>query len=87
MAPRGRRAAAHLPSLGFCVKSLSLGPELFLAVLGASSLTYAEATATQQSRDFIASHTHALEYFEGVPEVTIPDQLESGVSHACPTAS
>jgi transposase len=57
--------------------------ELFVAVLGASSLTYAEATATQQSRDFIASHTRAVESFGGVAEVTVPDQLKSGVTRAC----
>jgi transposase len=57
--------------------------ELFVAVLGASSLTYAEATGSQRSRDFIASHTRAVEYFGGVAEVTVPDQLKSGVSRAC----
>ena len=43
------------------------GVELFVCVLGASSYTYAEATYTQKSRDFIASHIRALEYFGGVP--------------------
>lgn len=57
--------------------------ELFVAVLGASNLTYAEATLTQQSRDWIASHTRAFEYFDGVSAVTIPDQLKSGVTRAC----
>ncbi|MFQ5515692.1 MAG: IS21 family transposase [Myxococcota bacterium] len=57
--------------------------ELFVAVLGASSFTYAEATRTQRSQDFIASHTHAVEYFGGVAEVTVPDQLKSGVTRAC----
>jgi transposase len=56
---------------------------VFVAALGASSYTYAEATRTQQSHDFIASHTHALEYFQGVPKVSVPDQLKSGVSRAC----
>ena len=57
--------------------------ELFVAVLGASSYTFAEATRTQRSQDFIVSHTRALEYFDGVAEVTIPDQLKSGVTSAC----
>jgi transposase len=57
--------------------------ELFVAVLGASSFTYAEATRTQRSQDFIASHTRAVEYFGGVAEVTVPDQLKSGVTRAC----
>jgi transposase len=57
--------------------------ELFVAVLGASSYTYAEATLTQRSADFIASHTRALEYLGGVAEIVVPDQLKSGVSRAC----
>ena len=52
--------------------------ELFVAVLGASNYTYAEATRTQQSADWIASHIHAVEYFGGVPAVWVPDQLRTG---------
>ena len=54
--------------------------ELFVAVLGASSYTYAEASESQQSQDFIASHMRALEYFGGVPRVLVPDQLKSAVT-------
>ena len=36
--------------------------ELFVAVLGASNYTYAEATLTQQVPDWIASHQRAFEY-------------------------
>ncbi len=57
--------------------------ELFVATLGASSFTYAEATRTQTSKDFIASHVRALEFFGGVPTVLVPDQLKSGVVSAC----
>ena len=57
--------------------------ELFVAVLGASSYTYAEATESQQSADFIASHVRAFEYFGGVAELLVPDQLKSGVTKAC----
>ena len=55
--------------------------ELFVAVLGASNFTYAEATETQQSPDWIASHVRALAYLSGVPEALVPDQLKSGVAH------
>jgi transposase len=41
--------------------------ELFVAVLGASNYTYAEATETQRSADFIQSHGRTLEYLAGVP--------------------
>ena len=56
--------------------------ELFVAVLGASSLTYAEATLSQKSADFIQSHVRAFEYFGGVPRALVPDQLKSGVTGA-----
>lgn len=57
--------------------------ELFVAVLGASNYTYAEATETQQSADFIQSHSRAVEYLAGVPALIIPDQLKTGVRDAC----
>jgi transposase len=57
--------------------------ELFVAVLGASNLTYAEATASQRGPDWIASHVRTLEYFGGVPAALVPDQLKSGVTRAC----
>lgn len=63
--------------------------ELFVAVLGASSWTYAEATPTQQSPDWIASHIRTYEKMGGVPRTNVPDQLRSGVSVPCryePTA-
>ena len=54
--------------------------ELYVAVLGASSYTFAESTRTQQRDEFIASTCRAYEYFCGVPEVSVPDQLRSAVS-------
>lgn len=57
--------------------------ELFVAVLGASNYTFAEATMTQGTRDWIRSHEHAFEYFCGVVEAVVPDQLKSGVTEPC----
>ena len=54
--------------------------ELFVAVLGASGLTYAEAVPSQAVPHWISAHVHAMEYFGGVAQVIIPDQLRSGVS-------
>jgi transposase len=54
--------------------------QLFVAVLGASNLTYAEATRTQSLEDFCASTVRAFEYFGGVPLIAVPDQLRSAVS-------
>ncbi|HET9954909.1 MAG TPA: IS21 family transposase, partial [Polyangiaceae bacterium] len=53
--------------------------ELFVMVLGASSYTYAEATLTQRLPDFVGSTIRGFEYFDGVPEMLVPDQLRSAV--------
>ena len=57
--------------------------ELFVAVLGASSYTYAEATRTQTLADFTASHVRAFAFFGGVTDALVPDQLKSAVTIAC----
>lgn len=57
--------------------------ELFVAVIGASSRTYATAVASQQIPDWTRAHIGAFEYFGGVPEVIVPDQLKSGVKTSC----
>ena len=54
--------------------------ELFVAVLGASNYTYAEATRSQRVCDWLGAHVRAFEYFGGVCEVVVPDQLKSGVT-------
>jgi transposase len=54
---------------------------VFVAVLGASSYTFAEATAGQDLRNWIGSHMRAFEFFGGVTEVVVPDNLKSAVTH------
>ncbi len=54
--------------------------ELFVAVLGASNYTYAEATRSQGLGDFVASTVRAFEFLGCVPQVVVPDQLRSAVS-------
>ncbi|MDO9352273.1 MAG: IS21 family transposase [Solirubrobacteraceae bacterium] len=57
--------------------------ELFVAVLGASNLTYAEVTWTQRIPDFLGAHVRAFEFFGGVSKITVPDQLRSAVRVPC----
>lgn len=57
--------------------------QLFVAVLGASNYTYAEATWSQGSLDWVGSHVRAFTFFGGVPAILVPDNLKSGVSRAC----
>jgi transposase len=66
------------PGTGECIEV-----ELFVAALGASNLTYAEATMSQRGPDWIASHVRTFEYIEGVPGAVVPDQLKTGVIVAC----
>lgn len=56
--------------------------QIFVAALGASNYTYAEATWTQQLPDWIASHVRMVEYFGGVSALIIPDNLRTGVTYA-----
>jgi transposase len=57
--------------------------ELFVAVLGASSCTYAEATPSQELPYWISCHIHAFDFFQGVPHITVPDNLRSAVTKPC----
>jgi transposase len=57
--------------------------ELFVAVLGASNLTYAEVVPSQTVEDFVAAHVRALEYFGGAPTMLVPDQLKAAVTLPC----
>lgn len=57
--------------------------QIFVAALGASHYLYAEATRSQQLPDWIESHIHTYEHLQGVPEITVSDNLKSGVSRAC----
>ncbi len=53
---------------------------IFVAVLGASNYTYAEASLTQGLADWIGAHMRAFEFLGGVPEIVTPDNLKSGVT-------
>ena len=57
--------------------------QIFVAILGASNYTFAEATWTQSLPDWLESHVRMLEFYGGCTEVVVPDNLRSGVSKAC----
>jgi transposase len=56
--------------------------EFFVAVLGCSQLTYAQAVASQRTEDFIEALQNALRYFGGVPAAIVPDNLKAAVIRA-----
>jgi transposase len=63
------------------------GPErqaaIFVAVLGASNYTYAEATESQELEHWMGSHIRVFEFLGGVPKLVIPDNTRTGVNRAC----
>jgi len=57
--------------------------ELFVAMLGASNYTYAEASWSLTAPDWIGAHVRAFEFFGGVPVLVVSDSLKSAVVRAC----
>jgi len=57
--------------------------EIFIAVMGASNMTYVEASWSQALPDWIGAHTHAFAAFGAVPTLVVSDNLKSGVIRAC----
>jgi transposase len=56
---------------------------IFVAVLGASNYTYAEATWRRDLASWIGSHVRALDFFQGVPAVIVPDNWKTAVKDPC----
>src|SRR5213594_2053370 len=56
--------------------------ELFVGVLGASGLIYAEATRSQDLSSWVGAHVRMLDYFQGSSAIWVPDNLKSGVTTA-----
>ena len=57
--------------------------QVFVATLGASNYTFAEASLSQNLPSWIQSHIRAFEFFGGVPEILVPDNLLSAVTRPC----
>jgi transposase len=57
--------------------------QIFLATLGASNYTYAEASLSQNLPSWIGSHVRAFDFFDGVAAILVPDNLKTGVNHPC----
>ena len=57
--------------------------QIFVATLGASNYTFAEATLSQDLSSWIQSHVHAFEFFQGVTEILVPDNLRDAVTRSC----
>ncbi len=57
--------------------------QIFVATLGASSYTYAEATLTQSVPDWIGAHVRAFAFFGGTPDLLVCDNLRAGITKSC----
>jgi transposase len=57
--------------------------QIFVACLGASNYTYAEASPSQNITNWLGAHQRALEFLGGVPKCIVPDNLKSGISDPC----
>lgn len=55
---------------------------IFVATIGASSYTFAYATASQSLPDWIDANIRMLQFFSGVPQIIVPDNLKSAVTRA-----
>jgi transposase len=56
--------------------------QIFVATLGASNMTYAEATWTQSVSDWVGAHVRAFTYIGGVPAQIVSDNLKAGITKA-----
>jgi transposase len=56
---------------------------LFVAAMGASSYTYAEAAESQELEHWIGAHIRTFEFLGGVPELVVPDNTKTAVSKPC----
>ena len=57
--------------------------QVFVATMGASNYTYAEATWTQSLPDWISSHVRTFKFLMGVPEIIVPDNIKTGINKSC----
>ena len=84
--PAGERLFVDFPGQTVEVLDPATGElrtaQVFVAVLGASNYTYAEAVWTQALPDWVGAHVRVLEFLGGVPRQIVPDNLRAGVLRA-----
>lgn len=56
--------------------------QVFVGVLGCSNYTFVCAIPSQKIRDWIDAHNRMYQFFGGVPQVVVPDNLKSAVIKA-----
>ncbi|MDF9722956.1 DDE-type integrase/transposase/recombinase [Serratia marcescens] len=56
--------------------------QIFVATLGASNYTYVEACENQRQESWLMAHVRAFEFFGGIPQLLVPDNLKAAVTRA-----
>lgn len=74
----GQTVPIYDPATGHVRKA-----HLFVATLGASNYTFAEATLNLDLPSWIKLHVRAFEFLGGVPEILVPDNIKTGVKNPC----
>ncbi|MDE0308499.1 MAG: hypothetical protein OXI60_01525 [Acidiferrobacterales bacterium] len=91
-AKQGKRSMRmkHVPGdtvfVDFSGLSVAVGSrkaQIFVAALGVSHYTFVCAVWMQGLNDWIECNTRMLEYFGGVPNLVVPDNLKSSTIRAC----
>jgi len=75
----GQTVLIHSASTG----EVLLDAHVFIAVLGASNKTFAEAFPNEQVTSWVAAHCHAYSFFNGVTKATVPDNTKTAVVQPC----
>lgn len=88
---RQHHAAGEKLYLDFCGPTiLTINPEtgearqahIFIATLGASNYTYVEVCENQRQESWLMAHVRAFEFFGGVSQLLVPDNLKAAVTRA-----
>ena len=76
-------AGQSVPILNSDNGKIDFEAQIFIATMGASNYSYAEASASQTLPEWIKSHIRAFEFFNGVTQILVPDNLKSGITNPC----
>lgn len=84
---RQQRRAGEKLFIDYAGSTLALADgsraQVFVAAMGASSYTYACATADQSMRSWLGAVARALAFYGGCPQLIVPDNPRALVSEAC----
>ena len=75
-------AGQSVPIIDPATGGIALQAQIFVAVLGASNFTYAEAFPSRELAHWIGGHIRAFEAWGGCPRIVVPDNPRTGVTKA-----